>query len=103
MQAKLYKQVVSKILSLQGNSQPQDCKALKGYEGGYRVGQGEYRILYTIDEESKLIDVFRVGKRNDGEVYKRMSEKFFCIHLTLGDPPKSPFLRGTLRLLFPLF
>ncbi|MCC5664363.1 type II toxin-antitoxin system RelE/ParE family toxin [Nostoc sp. CHAB 5784] len=72
LQAKLYKQVVSKILSLQGNSQPQDCKALKGYEGGYRVDQGEYRILYTIDKESKLIDVFRVGKRNDGEVYKNL-------------------------------
>ncbi|MEI1376944.1 type II toxin-antitoxin system RelE/ParE family toxin [Nostoc sp. UHCC 0926] len=72
LQAKLYKQVVSKILSLQGNSKPQDCKALKGYEGGYRVDQGEYRILYTIDEKSKLIDVFRVGKRNDGEVYKNL-------------------------------
>jgi mRNA interferase RelE/StbE len=72
LQAKQYKQVVSKILSLQGNSQPQDCKALKGYEGGYRVDQGEYRILYTIDEESKLIDVFRVGKRNDDEVYKNL-------------------------------
>jgi mRNA interferase RelE/StbE len=72
LQAKLYKQVVSKMLSLQGNSQPQDCKALKGYEGGYRVDQGEYRILYTIDEQSKLIDVFRVGKRNDGEVYKNL-------------------------------
>ncbi|MEH2022255.1 type II toxin-antitoxin system RelE family toxin [Nostoc sp.] len=72
LQAKFYKQVVSKILSLQGNSQPQDCKALKGYEGGYRVSQGEYRILYTIDEESKLIDVFRIGKRNDGEVYKNL-------------------------------
>ncbi|MEH2146552.1 type II toxin-antitoxin system RelE family toxin [Nostoc sp.] len=72
LQAKLYKQVVSKIFSLQGNSQPQDCKALKGYDGGYRVYQGEYRILYTIDEESKLIDVFCVGKRNDGEVYKNL-------------------------------
>ncbi|MEH2294920.1 type II toxin-antitoxin system RelE family toxin [Nostoc sp.] len=72
LQAKFYKQVVSKILSLQGNSQPQDCKALKGYEGGYRVSKGEYRILYTIDEESKLIDVFRIGKRNDGEVYKNL-------------------------------
>jgi mRNA interferase RelE/StbE len=72
LQAKFYKQVVSKILSLQGNPQPQDCKALKGFEGGYRVDQGEYRILYTIDEEAKLVDVFRVGKRNDGEVYKNL-------------------------------
>jgi mRNA interferase RelE/StbE len=43
---------------------------LKGYEGGYRVDQGEYRILYTIDDENQLVDVFRIGKRNDGEVYR---------------------------------
>ncbi|NEQ19666.1 MAG: type II toxin-antitoxin system RelE/ParE family toxin, partial [Microcoleus sp. SIO2G3] len=32
--AKQFKQVVSKIFSLQGNPRPQDYKALKGYEGG---------------------------------------------------------------------
>ncbi|MBF2017125.1 MAG: type II toxin-antitoxin system RelE/ParE family toxin [Rivularia sp. T60_A2020_040] len=72
LQAKQYKQVVSKILSLQGNPRPQDCVVLKGYEGGYRVDQGEYRILYTIDDENKLVDVFRAGKRNDGEVYQNL-------------------------------
>ncbi len=72
LQAKQFKQVVSKIFSLQSNSRPQDCKALKGYEGGYRVDQGEYRILYTIDDENQQIDIFRVGKRNDDEVYKNL-------------------------------
>ncbi|MGF1672765.1 MAG: type II toxin-antitoxin system RelE/ParE family toxin [Rivularia sp. (in: cyanobacteria)] len=72
LQAKQYKQVVSKILSVQGNPRPQDCVVLKGYEGGYRVDQGEYRILYTIDDENKLVDVFRAGKRNDGEVYQNL-------------------------------
>ncbi|AFY43659.1 type II toxin-antitoxin system RelE/ParE family toxin [Nostoc sp. PCC 7107] len=72
LQAKQFKQVVSKILSLQGTPRPQDCKALKGYEGGYRVDSGEYRILYTIDDENQLVDVFRVGKRNDDEVYKNL-------------------------------
>lgn len=72
LQPKQYKQVVSKILSLQGNPRPQDYSALKGYEGGYRVDQGEYRILYTIDDENKLVDVFRAGKRNDDEVYQNL-------------------------------
>ncbi|BAY78405.1 MAG: type II toxin-antitoxin system RelE family toxin [Nostoc sp. ChiSLP01] len=72
LQAKQFKQVVSKILSLQGIPRPQDCKALKGYEGGYRVDSGEYRILYTIDDENQLVDVFRVGKRNDDEVYENL-------------------------------
>jgi mRNA interferase RelE/StbE len=72
LQAKQFKQVVSKILSLQGSPRPQDCKTLKGYEGGYRIDQGEYRILYTLDDETQLVDVFRVGKRNDDEVYKNL-------------------------------
>ncbi|MFN7527062.1 MAG: type II toxin-antitoxin system RelE family toxin [Dolichospermum sp.] len=72
LQPKQYKQVVSKILSLQGNPRPQDYAALKGYQGGYRIDQGEYRILYTIVDDNKLVDVFRVGKRNDDEVYKNL-------------------------------
>jgi mRNA interferase RelE/StbE len=69
---KQFKQVAVKIFSLQGNPRPQDCKSLKGYEGGYRVDQGEYRILYTINDEIQMVDVFRVGKRNDDEVYKNL-------------------------------
>jgi len=64
-----YKQVVSKILSLQGNPRPQDYAALKGYQGGYRIDRDEYRIFYTIDDDNKLVAVFRVGKRNDDEVF----------------------------------
>jgi len=72
LQTKQFAQVAKKIFSLQGNPKPQDCTALKGYPGGYRVDQGEYLILYTIDEESQIVDVFRVGKRNDGEVYRNL-------------------------------
>ena len=72
LQSKQFVQVAKKIFSLQGNPKPQDCKELKGYPGGYRVDQGEYRILYTIDEDSKTIDIFRIGKRNDGEVYRNL-------------------------------
>jgi mRNA interferase RelE/StbE len=65
-----FKQVIVKVISLQSNPRPQDCKALKGYPGGLRVDQGEYRILYTIDDE--IINIFRIGKRNDGEVYRNL-------------------------------
>ncbi len=72
LQAKQFTQVAKKIFSLQGNPRPQDSTNLKGYPGGYRVDMGEYRILYTIDEEAKMVDVFRVGKRNDDEVYRNL-------------------------------
>jgi mRNA interferase RelE/StbE len=49
---KEFKPVIIKVISLQSSSKPQDCKALKGYPGGYRVDQGEYRILYTIEDDT---------------------------------------------------
>ena len=70
LELKPFKQIMVKILSLQSDPKPQDCKALKGYPGGYRVDQGEFRILYTIEENT--ISIFRVGKRNDGEVYRNL-------------------------------
>ena len=70
LQPKFFKQVMTKILLLPENYRPQDCKQLKGYSGVYRVDQGEYRILYRISED--VIEVFRVGKRNDDEVYENL-------------------------------
>jgi mRNA interferase RelE/StbE len=67
---KEFKQIVIKVISLQSDPRPQDCKTLKGYPGGYRVDQGEYRILYTIEDDT--ISIFRIGKRNDGEVYRNL-------------------------------
>jgi mRNA interferase RelE/StbE len=62
---KAFKQVFLKLFALQGNPKPQDCKKPKGYPNGYRVDQGEYRILYTLEERE--VRVFRIGKRNDDE------------------------------------
>jgi len=60
LQTKQFAQVAKKIFSLQGDPKPQDCKQLKGYPSGYRVDQGEYRILYTIDDELLMADIFRI-------------------------------------------
>jgi mRNA interferase RelE/StbE len=62
--------VVKKIFSLQTEPRPQDCKPLQGYPGCYRADQGEYRILYRMGESE--VEVFRVGKRNDDEVYENL-------------------------------
>jgi mRNA interferase RelE/StbE len=67
---KQYKQVTIKLFSLQRNSFPQDSKKLKGFDNSYRVDQGEYRILYTVEDDK--IRVFKIGKRNDDEVYQNL-------------------------------
>lgn len=70
LQPKFFKQVMGRILLLAEEPRPQDYKQLKGQPGVYRVDQGEYRILYRILEDS--VEIFRVGKRNDDEVYENL-------------------------------
>lgn len=68
---KQFKQVVMKLLSLQREPRPHDCCKLTGYDGpGYRVDQGEYRILYEVDDQAQHVTIFLVGHRKD--IYKRL-------------------------------
>lgn len=53
------------ILSLAENPRPFGSKKLTEKEG-YRIRIGNYRVLYTVDDEMKMIAVYRVkikGKR----------------------------------------
>ena len=72
--AKILKQVFVKILSLRRNPTPQDFKELKNFQykelKGYRVDQGEYRVIYAVDEQSKTVKVRYILNRN--EDYKEL-------------------------------
>lgn len=74
LDAKRFKQVLSKILALLADPEPQDCAKLKGYPF-LRVDIGAYRVVYTHDGE--VVTVILGGKRNDDEVYKDLSRKNF--------------------------
>jgi len=67
LDAKQFRQVGRKCLSLIDNPRPNDSIRLKASEY-YRTDIGEYRIVYLFDEDVVSID--RIGKRNDDEVYK---------------------------------
>ncbi len=41
---------------------------LEGVVNGYRRRFGDWRVLYTIDGEIKILEVFKIGSR--GDVYK---------------------------------
>jgi mRNA interferase RelE/StbE len=70
---KRFKQVLSKILALLKDPEPQDSQKLRGYSF-YRVDSGEYRIIYARTDE--VITILIVGKRNDDEVYKELNRNF---------------------------
>ena len=47
---------------------PLKVQELQG-RNGFRIRVGQYRILYTVNENKILVEVFRVGPR--GDVYKK--------------------------------
>jgi len=66
---KQFKQIVVKIFELSVNPMPHDSESLRGIDAR-RIDSGEFRIIYTFDEQTVTIDL--VGKRNDDEIYKQM-------------------------------
>jgi mRNA interferase RelE/StbE len=71
---KHFKQIISKVLSLKLDPFPNDYKQLHDKNGLLRVDSGEYRIIYSVTNDS--VQILLVGKRNDDEVYKLLDRKF---------------------------
>ena len=59
--------IIRRILSLEDNPRPRGTKKLSGREE-YRLRVGDYRVLYTVDDEDGAVLVIAVGHR--GEVYR---------------------------------
>ena len=47
------------------------CPGVKRLRGspGYRLRQGDYRLLLTLDDETRLLRIYRIGHRR--EVYRQ--------------------------------
>jgi len=61
---KNYYRTKAAIQKLSSNPQPRGCKKLVGREG-YRIRAGEYRIIYEIDNNKRVITILHVGHRRD--------------------------------------
>lgn len=57
--------IVPRLEQLASNPRPAGCKKLKGGEKEWRVRVGNYRVVYTIDDEAKSVEVTRIAHRRD--------------------------------------
>lgn len=46
-----------------------DRKAMRGYPGYYRLRVGDYRVIYTVENNQLIVRVVNIGNR--GDVYKK--------------------------------
>jgi len=59
-----YMRVKNSILSLAQNPRPAGYKKLKG-RNGYRIRQGDYRIVYDIHDQILTVLILAAGHRKD--------------------------------------
>jgi mRNA interferase RelE/StbE len=59
------RRVVEKIGGLGLNPRPHGSEKLAGYDDRYRLRQGQFRIVYLIDDARREVTIFRVGNRKD--------------------------------------
>jgi mRNA interferase RelE/StbE len=62
-------ELISAVLDdLERNPRPPGAKKMTGSDG-WRVRKGDYRVLYTVNDETRSVRVYRIGHRR--EVYWR--------------------------------
>lgn len=65
----LFARIDRKVAQLAQNPRPAGCKKLKGYKDLWRVRVGDWRVVYIINDATKLVSVTRIAHRR--EVYER--------------------------------
>lgn len=58
------KKILDRIKALEGDPRPPGCEKLTGQQR-YRLRQGQYRILYAIQDDELTIWVIKVAHRKD--------------------------------------
>ena len=60
--------IIHRMRSLGENPRPHGSEKLAGYDDRYRIRQGQFRIIYLIDDKRKEITIYKIGHRS--EVYR---------------------------------
>ena len=62
----LRNRILAELESLQNNPRPTGCTKLKGRnEPAWRVRVGDYRILYRIHDDQRLVRIYGVLRRDE--------------------------------------
>jgi mRNA interferase RelE/StbE len=62
--AKDRRRIVPRIEGLASEPRPHGCEKLSGLEQ-YRVRQGDYRVVYGVDDDARVVIVVKIGHRRD--------------------------------------
>jgi len=64
LQAQERHRIIPLLLNLEQEPRPTGVEKVRGTEL-WRIREGDYRLIYHIDDEEKIITVVRIGHRRD--------------------------------------
>lgn len=61
-----YQQIREAIEELKNNPRPDGCRKMRPrHLGRYRIACGEYRVVYSIDDQNEIVCILLVAHRKD--------------------------------------
>jgi len=57
--------IVDRIQTLADDPRPRGCEKLAGYSDRFRIREGNYRVVYLVDDQRRQVTIFKVGDRKD--------------------------------------
>ena len=60
-----FMRLIEKIKSLAMDPRPQGAEKLAGRSNLFRIRQVNYRVVFSVDDQARVIDVIKVGHRRD--------------------------------------
>ena len=57
--------LIEKIQLLATQPRPSGSEKLAGRSNLYRIRHGNYRVIYSVDDQLRVVDVVKVGHRRD--------------------------------------
>jgi mRNA interferase RelE/StbE len=57
--------LIERINSLASLPRPSGSEKLAGRRNLYRIRQGSYRVIYSVNDQLRVVDIVKVGHRRD--------------------------------------
>ena len=65
----IQKRLVKRLKTLRDYPRPHGVKKFAGEDDLYRIREGDYRIIYTIEDKKLIVLVVKIGDRK--EIYRK--------------------------------
>ena len=57
--------VLSRLVSLTRNPRPKGCRKLAGADSEWRLRVGDYRVLFSIDDSTRVVEIVAIRHRRE--------------------------------------